>query len=79
MVARTLGLHDKPLVILDPWGLYAPLRLLVDGMYDAGFTRPDVFDAISFTTTVEDALHHLERPGRHLTPNPEELGESATG
>ena len=33
--------------ILDPWGLYVPLRRLVDGMYDAGFTRPDVFDAIS--------------------------------
>ncbi|WP_424537179.1 TIGR00730 family Rossman fold protein [Sphaerisporangium viridialbum] len=77
--SRTLGLHDKPLVILDPWGLYAPLRRLVDGMYEQGFTRPDVFDAISWTTTVEEALHHLERPGRLLTPNAEELGEAAAG
>jgi uncharacterized protein (TIGR00730 family) len=77
--ARVLGLHDKPLVILDPWGLYAPLRLLVDGMYEEGFTRPNVFDAISWTTTVEEALEHLEKPGRTLSPNAEELGEAAPG
>ncbi|MBG0833454.1 TIGR00730 family Rossman fold protein [Planomonospora sp. ID67723] len=75
--ARTLGLHDKPLVILDPWGLYAPLRELVEGMHEAGFTRPGVFDAISWTTTVEEAFEHLEKATRHLAPSPEELGEAA--
>ncbi|WP_214412764.1 TIGR00730 family Rossman fold protein [Sphaerisporangium fuscum] len=77
--SRTLGLHDKPLVILDPWGLYAPLRLLVDNMYEAGFTRPNVFDAISWTTTVEEAIDHLEKPARPLTPLADELGEAAAG
>jgi uncharacterized protein (TIGR00730 family) len=67
---RVLGLHDRPLVLLDPWGLYEPLRALVTGMYDAGFTRPDVFDAITWTGTVEEAFAHLERPGRHLAPSP---------
>jgi uncharacterized protein (TIGR00730 family) len=66
--SRVLGLHDRPLVVLDPWGLYGPLKTLVDGMYEAGFTRPDVFDAISWTTTVEEAFDLLERGPRHLDP-----------
>ncbi|WP_203990681.1 LOG family protein [Sphaerisporangium rufum] len=74
--SRVIGMHDKPLVILDPWGLYAPLRLQVGQMYEAGFTRPDVFDAIAWTTTVPDALDHLERPTRPFTPRAEEIGES---
>ncbi|MFD0888001.1 TIGR00730 family Rossman fold protein [Streptosporangium algeriense] len=76
---RTLGLHDRPLVILDPWGLYAPLRSLVEGMHTEGFTRPDVFDAISWTTTVEEAFAHLEKRTRHLEPSVEELGEATAG
>ncbi|GGS65366.1 cytokinin riboside 5'-monophosphate phosphoribohydrolase [Planobispora rosea] len=76
---RTLGLHDKPLVVLDPWGLYAPLRELVGNMHEAGFTRPDVFDAISWTTTVEEAFEHLEKRTRHLSPTPEEVGEASAG
>ncbi|MFC6081384.1 TIGR00730 family Rossman fold protein [Sphaerisporangium aureirubrum] len=77
--SRVLGLHDKPLVILDPWGLYTALRHLVTDLYDAGFTRPDVFDAITWTTTVGEALSHLEAPTRSLSPAPEEIGESAAG
>jgi uncharacterized protein (TIGR00730 family) len=76
---RTLGLHDKPLVLLDPWGLYAPLKELVEGMHEAGFTRPNVFDAISWTTTVGEAFQLLEKTAGHLTPSPEELGEATAG
>jgi uncharacterized protein (TIGR00730 family) len=76
---RTLGLHDKPLVLLDPWGLYAPLKELVEGMHEAGFTRPNVFDAISWTTTVEEAFQLLEKTTGHLTPSAEELGEATAG
>ncbi|MGC5014705.1 TIGR00730 family Rossman fold protein [Streptosporangium sp. DT93] len=77
--ARTLGLHDKPLVLLDPWGLYAPLRELVENMEEAGFTRPNVFDAISWATTIEEAFALLEKRTRHLEPSPEELGEATAG
>jgi uncharacterized protein (TIGR00730 family) len=76
---RTLGLHDKPLVLLDPWGLYAPLKELVEGMHEAGFTRPNIFDAISWTTTVEEAFQLLEKTTEHLSPSPEELGEATAG
>ncbi|MFD1940218.1 MULTISPECIES: TIGR00730 family Rossman fold protein [Nonomuraea] len=74
--ARVLGVHAKPLVILDPWGLYEPLRSLVEHMYDEGFTRANVFDAISWTKSVEEAFTLLESPGRPLSPSVEELGES---
>ncbi|MBE3011426.1 TIGR00730 family Rossman fold protein [Microbispora sp. NEAU-D428] len=74
--SRVLGMHERPLVVLDPWGLYGPLRDLVDGMYEQGFTRPNVFDAISWATTVEEALDMLERPALRLSPTGEELGES---
>jgi uncharacterized protein (TIGR00730 family) len=74
--ARLLGLHERPLVILDPWGLYTPLRTLIDGMYEQGFTRAHVFDAISWTTTVEEALDHLEARVPHLTPSAEEQAET---
>jgi uncharacterized protein (TIGR00730 family) len=74
--SRVLGMHERPLVVLDPWGLYGPLRDLVDGMYEQGFTRPNVFDAISWATTVEEALDMLERPTLRLSPTGEELGES---
>ncbi|MEV6156260.1 TIGR00730 family Rossman fold protein [Nonomuraea sp. NPDC052129] len=76
--ARVLGIHDRPLVILDPWGLYTPLRQLIENMYDAGFTRANVFDAISWTNTVEEAFAHLEAAGKPVRPSVEELGE-ATG
>ncbi|MEV4171572.1 TIGR00730 family Rossman fold protein [Nonomuraea sp. NPDC049709] len=76
--ARVLGIHDRPLVLLDPWGLYEPLRNLVTGMYDEGFTRPDVFDAISWTSTVEEAFAHLESRAQPVRPSVAELGE-ATG
>lgn len=74
--ARVLGVHTKPLVILDPWGLYEPLRSLVEHMYDEGFTRANVFDAISWAKSVQEALTLLESPAQPMEPSVEELGES---
>ncbi|WP_043630644.1 TIGR00730 family Rossman fold protein [Nonomuraea candida] len=76
--ARVLGIHDRPLVVLDPWGLYDPLKQLVAGMYEQGFTRADVFDAISWTTTMAEAFDHLESRAQPVRPSVAELGE-ATG
>lgn len=74
--ARVIGLHDRPLVILDPWGLYAPLRQLLEDMYEAGFTRPETYDAVSWTTSVDEAFRALESPSVPLTPSPADLTES---
>ncbi|MFI6296280.1 TIGR00730 family Rossman fold protein [Nonomuraea sp. NPDC050790] len=74
--ARVLGIHDRPLVILDPWGLYDPLRQLIENMYDQGFTRANVFDAIAWTATVEDAMAHVEGATKPVRPSVAELGEA---
>jgi uncharacterized protein (TIGR00730 family) len=34
---RQLGLHDKPIVLLDATGFWAPLLALLDAQVDAGF------------------------------------------
>ncbi|NUR85939.1 MAG: TIGR00730 family Rossman fold protein [Nonomuraea sp.] len=76
--ARVLGIHDRPLVILDPWGLYDPLKQLITNMHAEGFTRADVFDAISWTASVEEAFRYLEARTQPVRPSVAELGE-ATG
>jgi uncharacterized protein (TIGR00730 family) len=77
--ARVLGLHDKPLVILDPHGLYDPLRELMTHLLDQGFNRPKVFDAVGWTRSVEEAFDHLERSPVRLEPSPEDYAEAETG
>ena len=63
-VARTLGLHDKPVVALDVDGLYAPLRAQVALMTERGFLREEAADALVWTSTVGEALDAVEaRPG----------------
>jgi uncharacterized protein (TIGR00730 family) len=60
--ARTLGMHDKPVVVLDPLGVLAPVRELVEGLIASGFVRPVVMDAIVWTSSVAQALDAVERP-----------------
>jgi uncharacterized protein (TIGR00730 family) len=76
--ARVLGLHAKPLVILDPYGLYEPLRELMAHLLDEGFARPKVFDAVGWTQTVEEAFDHLERRTVRIEATPEDYAEAET-
>jgi uncharacterized protein (TIGR00730 family) len=75
-VSRVLLMHDKPVVVLDPDGVFAPLRAQVDLLVERGFARPSVRDAIEWVTTVPDAFDALERPGLVLPPASEELLEA---
>ena len=38
---RQLGLHDKPLVLADLHGYWAPLATLLDRIIETGFAQPD--------------------------------------
>ena len=79
-VSRSLGMHAKPVVVLDVDGLYAPLRAQVDLLLERGFARPDAVEALVWTTTVTDALDAVEaglrRPVRR-EPAPDEQLEAA--
>lgn len=59
-VARTLGLHDKPVVVLDPHGLLDGLRDLTDKLVGQGFVRPAAAAAAVWTMTVTDALDAVD-------------------
>lgn len=79
--ARTLGLHAKPVVVLDFDGLYAPLRAQVALMVQRGFVRQEAADALVWTDSAAAALDAVEaelaRP-RLLRPTPGEVLESET-
>ncbi|WP_131745438.1 TIGR00730 family Rossman fold protein [Frankia sp. Cppng1_Ct_nod] len=59
-VARSLGMHAKPVVLLDPDGLFAHLRAQVDELVRRGFVRRAARDALGWAATVGGALDLLE-------------------
>ncbi len=61
--AASLGMHDKPVVILDPDGVFDPLFALLDQLAAAGFVRPAARTAATLTRSVDDAFAALERSG----------------
>ncbi|XVQ12746.1 TIGR00730 family Rossman fold protein [Spirillospora sp. CA-255316] len=74
--ARVLGMHEKPVVILDPTGVYEPLRELMKSLADQGFARPKIFDAIGWTGSVAEAFDLLERSQPRIEPTPEDYAEA---
>jgi len=66
-VAATLGMHTKPVVVLDPTGLYAPLHELVRTLADQGFMHQGASEALVWTTEVDAALDAIEA-GLEATP-----------
>src|SRR3954468_13126245 len=75
-VARILRMHDKPVVVLDPDGVFVHLRAQVEQLVDSGFARPSVQDAIAWATTVREAFDLLERHPSLLPPTPDEVLEA---
>lgn len=69
-VARTIGLHTKPLAVLDCDGHYAGLRTWLEGLVASGFARPLVFDCIRWTDDPIEALDHLEQAPRERVTLP---------
>jgi uncharacterized protein (TIGR00730 family) len=59
-VARFLGMHAKPVVALDPDGLFAPLREQVELLVEKGFVRRQAADALTWAETVAEAFDALE-------------------
>jgi uncharacterized protein (TIGR00730 family) len=55
-VGRVLGMHHKPVVVLDPWGDFAALHDLIDGMVAGRFVRPEVAAIVTWVQTVPQAL-----------------------
>jgi uncharacterized protein (TIGR00730 family) len=55
-----LGLHAKPVVLLDPDAFYAGLLAWVHGLVPLGFVRPGALEALTVVSTVDAALDAVE-------------------
>ncbi len=75
-VSRSLGMHDKQLVVLDPDGVYELLRAQIDDLVLRGFARPAVRDSIVWTTSVPDAFDALEASVPRMLPTAAEVLEA---
>jgi uncharacterized protein (TIGR00730 family) len=77
-VARSLGMHTKPVVVLDPDGLFAPLRRQLADLAALGFVRPEALRACAWAAAVPEALDAVERlwaAGPGVEPSREEAVE----
>lgn len=59
-VGRTLGMHRKPVVILDPWGDFAVLRELFVSLTTTGLVHREVLDDAVWVTSVNEAIGAIE-------------------
>jgi uncharacterized protein (TIGR00730 family) len=60
-VARSLHMHTKPVVVLDPDGIFTPLREQLDRLAEQGFVRPEALHACAWASTPAEALDAVER------------------
>ncbi len=58
---KQLRLHDKPIVIVDADGYWAPLTTLIEHMVGAGFCRPEHRGLFTVVSRVEDVFAALAR------------------
>jgi hypothetical protein len=55
-VGYYLKFHTKPVVILDPFGIFAPLHELIVHLEEENFIKPGMREIVQWTTNVDDAL-----------------------
>ena len=53
---RTLGLHSKPIVIIDQGGYWQPLAALLRGVVEGGFAEPTHLDHVAFIKDLDELL-----------------------
>ncbi|GFG55256.1 TIGR00730 family Rossman fold protein [Mycolicibacterium agri] len=54
--AGYLGMHDKPVVMLDPFGHYDGLLAWLHGLVDSGYVTKAALDRLVVVDAVDDAL-----------------------
>ncbi|RKS72453.1 hypothetical protein CLV35_2697 [Motilibacter peucedani] len=69
-VARSLGMHAKPVVVLDPDGTYAGLREQVEALTARRFVRAEAAAAVAWVSDVEAAFDAIDRMWADEPPEP---------
>lgn len=57
---RTLGLHNKPIVIIDQGGYWQPLEALLRGIVEGGFAERTHLDHVAFVSDLKEVLPAIE-------------------
>jgi uncharacterized protein (TIGR00730 family) len=55
-VGRFLKFHSKPVIVLDPFGLYTPLASLIDHLEEHGFVKPGQRELLHWASSIDQAL-----------------------
>jgi uncharacterized protein (TIGR00730 family) len=72
MTWRQLGLHDKPIVVVDVDGYWEPLMALIDHGIDAGFVPAKLRAMVDVVPNPEELMRVLRAaPEPHVPPHPE--------
>lgn len=66
--ARTLGMHDKPVVVVDPDDAFGPLRAQADQLVARGFMRASVLESLTWASDAATAVAAVELALAHLLP-----------
>jgi len=56
----SLGMHDKPVIVLDPDGFYQPLWQFITAMIEAGFVRAEAWQLLHRVGSVAEAFKLIE-------------------
>ena len=59
-VSRTLAMHAKPVVVLDPDGVFEPLRAQVDLLVEGGFVREGAQGAVTWVRDPGEAFDAID-------------------
>ena len=62
-VSRSLGMHHKPLVVLDPDGVYRLLQEQIRELAASGFVRPTAYEEVAWETDIDAAFDRLAGTG----------------
>jgi hypothetical protein len=68
---RHLGLHDKPIFVVDVVNYWEPLRALLDHMVEQGFAGPLIPRLLSLVPNVAALMAALTGPTNDGSPRPE--------
>ena len=65
---RTLGLHAKPIVIVDQGGYWEPLAALLRSIVERGFAEPSHLDHVAFVRDLSEILPAIAAMPREAGP-----------
>jgi uncharacterized protein (TIGR00730 family) len=67
---KQIGLHDKPLVVLDGDGYWKPLHRLLDHVISQGFASKGARDLFSVAKSIDELFRTLDRAPEPEPPAP---------